>query len=112
MLNIQREPKNRILNHPQCRPLDFVVHLITPTNAAAILVGVDVTIPHISSNLVKKSYSSIPSIARNHLASIREKVQGRTSNSWQGNEVISALNDQHTALIPFMVDHLGKLYQH
>jgi hypothetical protein len=83
--------------------------LSTPTNAAAILVGIEVTIPHISSNLAKKSYPSIPSITRTHLASIHEKVQGRTSNSCQGDEVISALNDQHSTLIPFTVDHLATL---
>jgi hypothetical protein len=105
--DVRREPKNRIPNHPQCRPLDVVVDLTTPTNAATILVGIDVTIPHISSNLAKKSYPSIPSITRTHLASIREKLQGRTSNSWQGDKVISALNDEHIALIPFTVDHLG-----
>jgi hypothetical protein len=58
--DIQREPKNRIPDHPQRRPLGVVIDLITPTDAAAISVGVDVTIPHISSSLSKKSYPSIP----------------------------------------------------
>jgi hypothetical protein len=107
--DIQREPKNRILNHPQRCPLDVAVDLITPTHAAAISVGVDVTTPHNSSNLAKKSYPSIPSITRTHLASICEKLQGRKYNSCQGDKVISALNDQHTSLIPFMADHLGVL---
>jgi hypothetical protein len=104
--DIQPKPKTRIPNHPQRHPLDVVVDLITPTNAAAVSVGVDVTTPHILSNLAKTSYHSIPSITRTHLASICEKLQGRTSNSCQGDEVIAALKDQPTALIPFMVDHL------
>jgi hypothetical protein len=35
---IQCEPKNRLPNHPQCCPLDVVIDLITPTNAAAVSV--------------------------------------------------------------------------
>jgi hypothetical protein len=86
-----------------------MVDLITPTQANAISIGVNVTIPHISSSLSKKSYLSIPSITRTHLASIHSKLQGRTSSSSQGDEVISALSSQRTALIPFTVDHLGGL---
>jgi hypothetical protein len=89
--------------------LDVVVDLMTPTKAVAISVGIDVTIPHISSSLSKKSYPSIPLITRTHLASIRSKLQGRTSHSSQGDEVISSLNAQHIALVPFTVDHLGGL---
>jgi hypothetical protein len=79
--DIQREPKNRIPDHPQRRLLDVVVDLMTPTKAAAISVGIDVTIPHISSSLSKKSYPSIPLITRTHLASIHSKLQGQTSCS-------------------------------
>jgi hypothetical protein len=100
--DIQREPKNRLPEFPQRRPLDVVLDLVTPTNAGAISIGVDVTIPHVSSSLSKKSYPSIPLIFRTHLASIRSKLQGSTSHTAQGGDVISALNAQHIALIPLL----------
>lgn len=107
--DIQREPSQRIPDQPTRRPLDVSIDLLTPTHAAAITIGIDVTIPHVSSALAKKSHPSIPLIMRTHLASIRSKFQGRTTTASSAEAVIQSLNAHHIALIPFTVDHLGGL---
>jgi hypothetical protein len=107
--DVQLEPSQRIPNLPSRRPLDVSVDLLTPTAAAATTVGIDVTIPHVFSNLAKKSHPSIPTILRTHLASIRAKLHGRTTTASTAEAVIQALNTHHIALIPFTVDHLGGL---
>jgi hypothetical protein len=107
--DVQLEPSQQIPNFPSRRPLDVSVDLLTPTPAAATTIGIDVTIPHVFSNLAKKSYPYIPTILRTHLASIREKLQGRTTTASSAEAVIQALNTNHIALIPFTVDHLGGL---
>jgi hypothetical protein len=107
--DIQREPSQRLRDQPSRRPLDVSLNLLTPTSAAAITIGIDVTIPHVSSSLAKKSHPSIPQILRTHLASIREKFQGRTTTASSAEDVIQSLNTHHIALIPFTVDHLGGL---
>jgi hypothetical protein len=89
--------------------LDVSVDLLTPTPAAATTIGIDVTIPHVSSNLAKKSHPFIPTILRTHLASIRAKFHGRTTTASSAEAVIEAINIHHIALIPFTVDHLGGL---
>jgi hypothetical protein len=107
--DVQREPTQRIPDQPTRRPLDVSIDLLTPTNAAATTVGIDITIPHISSHLSKKSHPLIPFITRTHLASIRSKFQGRTTSASSAENVIQSLTANHIALVPFTVDHLGGL---
>jgi hypothetical protein len=91
------------------RPLDVSVDLLTPTTVNATTVGIDVTIPHVSNALAKKSHPSISLISRTYLTSIHSKLNGRTSTVSSRVAVIHSLNTYHIALIPFTVDHLGGL---
>jgi hypothetical protein len=95
--DVQREPSQRIPDCPKRRPLDVSIDLLTPTAADAITVGIDVTIPPISSALSKKSNPSIPLITRTHLASIRSKFHGRTTKASTAEAVIQSLNAHHIA---------------
>jgi hypothetical protein len=107
--DIQREPTQRLPDQPSRRPLDVSIDLLIPTSAAAVTIGIDVTIPHVSSHLSKKSHPLIPFITRTHLASIYSKFQGRTTTASSAENVIQSINANHIALIPFTVDHLGGL---
>jgi hypothetical protein len=107
--DVQLEPACRLPNHPTKRPLDVSVDLKTPTSSAACTVGIDVTIPPVLSHLPSRSTSSTHHIERTHLDSIRSKLNGRTSKTAEGAQIISAINEQRIALIPFTVDHFGAL---
>jgi hypothetical protein len=116
------EPMGLIPDAPTTkRPTDIMIRPSPPTkhtnDPTAKLHLIDVTITHtppletppgFNENLI--DLENLASIAnRSHLKSIRDKYQGRTTSSATQLDAIATIVEQNYALIPFTIDHLGRL---
>jgi hypothetical protein len=116
------EPTGLIPDAPAKRPADIMIRLSPPTKQTnqpiAKLQLLDITIPHPPSLTVPQhglnerliNPENLALFAdRSHLASMKDKYQGKTTSSATQTETIATITERNYALIPFTIDHLGRL---
>jgi len=115
------EPTGLIPDAPSKRPADIMIRLSPPAKQtktpATILQLLDVTIPHpqnlTTPNGLDERLIDLKNLAeiadRSHLKAIRDKYQGKTTTTATHTDTIATITERNYALIPFTIDHLGRL---
>jgi hypothetical protein len=116
------EPTGLIPDAPAKRPADIMIRLSPParqTNQPVTkLQLLDITMPHPPSQTVPphgldERLINLKTLAlfadRSHIASMKEKYQGKTTTSATQIDTIATITERNYALIPFTIDQLGRL---
>jgi hypothetical protein len=117
------EPTGFIFDAPAKRPADIMIRLSPPparqTNQpVAKLQLLDVATPHPPSQTapphgLDEHLINLKTLAlfvdRSHIASMKEKHQGKTTTSATQIDTIATITKRNCALIPFTIDQLGRL---
>jgi hypothetical protein len=116
------EPTGLIPDAPAKRPADIMIRLSPPAKQTnqpvAKLQLLDITMPHPPSLTVPphgldERLINLKTLAffadRSHIASMKEKHQGKTTTSATQIDTIATITERNYALIPFTIDQLGRL---
>ena len=116
------EPTGLIPDAPSKRPADIMIRLSPPAKQTdhpiAKLQLLDITIPHppsltvpphgLNERLINPEHLAIFA-DRSHLASMKDKYQGKTTSSATQTDTIATITERNYALIPFTIDQMGRL---
>jgi hypothetical protein len=116
------EPTGLIPDEPAKRPADIMIRLSPPakqTNQPVTkLQLLDIAAPHPPSQMIPphgldERLINLKTLAlfadRSHIASMKEKYQGKTTTSATQIDTIATITERNCALIPFTIDQLGRL---
>jgi hypothetical protein len=116
------EPTGLIPDAPAKRPADIMIRLSPPAKQTnqpvAKLQLLDIATPHppsltVSPHGLDERLINLKTLAlfadRSHIASMKEKYQGKTTTSATQIDTIATITERNYALIPFTIDQLGRL---